>query len=476
MKPYREMPQEEIEQELAEQRQQLKRYIERGLNLNLTRGKPSAEQLDLSMPLLDLLPSQGSADAMHAGSADDLRNYGNLTGLPEARELMGAIMGVPADNVIIGGNSSLNLMYDTVSMSMTHGVSGSKPWALLDEQPVFLCPVPGYDRHFSVTEHFGIKMIPVPLSQTGPDMDIVEELVDSDPLIKGIWCVPRFSNPSGCVYSDETVRRFASLAPAAEDFRIYWDNAYAVHDLVGWDACDEAGADSAGGKDSDPAACAGLAAGAAVGSAAGNDSGSDAGTNASQLLNIKDACEAASNPDIWYQFASTSKITFAGSGLSAMASSTENIKAITRKLGFQTIGPDKLNQKRHALFLPDINAVHKHMARHAAILKPKFDLVAHALAEGLTEADIGTWTDPKGGYFVSFDGLPGTAKRTVELAGEAGVVLTEAGAPYPYGNDPLDANLRLAPTYPGLEELKSAMEVFVVCARIAALEQLQKSC
>jgi len=388
--------------------------------------------------MLDLLPSQGSTEALKVGTADDLRNYGNLTGLAEARELMGAIMGVPAANVLVGGNSSLNLMYNMVSMAVTHGVLGSTPWSQLDEPPVFLCPVPGYDRHFSVCEHFGIKMVLVPMTETGPDMDMVEDLVNSDPLVKGIWCVPRFSNPTGCVYSDDTVLRFASLAPAASDFRIYWDNAYAVHGL---------GGDKEPSPVSpEPSPCC--------------------------TPNLKDACDKASNSNLWYQFSSTSKITFAGSGLAAMASSEENLGSITKALSFQTIGPDKINQKRHALFLPSLEAVHEHMAKHAALLAPKFEVVGRVLAEGLANTGIGEWTIPQGGYFISFEGPPNTAKRTIELAAEAGVVLTPAGATYPYGKDPLDSNIRIAPSYPSLEELELAAEVLVTCVRIATLEQL----
>ncbi|MCL2530024.1 MAG: aminotransferase [Coriobacteriia bacterium] len=429
MKTYHEMSSKELAQELSAQQERFAAYKQRGLKLNMARGKPSPEQLDLSLPLLDLIPSEGSSEVLQVGTADDLRNYGNLTGLPEARELMGALMDVPAANVLIGGNSSLNLMYNMVSMAMTHGVLGSTPWAQLDKPPVFLCPVPGYDRHFSVTEHFGIRMVLVPMTETGPNMDMVEELVNSDPLIKGIWCVPRFSNPTGCVYSDETVLRFASLTPAAEDFRIYWDNAYAVHDL---------------GQAPPP----------------------------QQLLNLKDACEKASNSNIWYQFSSTSKITFAGSGLAALSSSEENLGSITKALSFQTIGPDKINQKRHTLFLPNLQAVHKHMAKHAALLASKFDIVGRVLARGLAGTGIGEWTIPQGGYFISFEGPPNTAQRTIELAAETGVVLTPAGATYPYGKDPLDSNIRIAPSYPGLEELELACEVLVTCVRIATLEQL----
>lgn len=435
MKFYSEMSREELKSELADIQERYAAYRQRSLKLNMARGKPSPEQLDLSLPLLDAVTSGDAADVLHAGDADDYRNYGGLVGLPAMRELMGSLLGVPASCVIAGGNSSLTLMYNTVALAMTHGVRGSKPWATLKEKPRFLCPVPGYDRHFAICEFFGIEMVSVPLLETGPDMDYVERLVATDASVKGIWCVPRFANPSGCVYSDETVRRFANLKPAAEDFRIYWDNAYAVHELTVKVNDGEIHAEPA------------------------------------VLLNLKHACDEAGNPDIWYQFTSTSKITFAGSGVAALASSEENIKSLTAALGIQSIGPDKINQQRHARFFPNLDAVHKHMVKHAAIISPKFALVQRVFEKGFAETGIGTWTTPQGGYFISFDGMPHTAKRTVALAAEAGVVLTPAGATHPYGKDPLDATIRIAPTYPSLEELELAAEVFVVCARMAALEQ-----
>lgn len=434
MQAYSKMKQEELKVELAEQQKLHGDYKERGLKLNMARGKPAPEQLDLSMPMLSLLSSEDAAEYLHAGAADDLRNYGNLLGITAMRELMGALLGVPAEGVLVAGNSSLTLMYNLVSSAMTQGVLGSRPWAKLDEPPRFLCPVPGYDRHFAICEHFGIEMIPVHLSETGPDMDLVEQYVNSDERVKGIWCVPRYSNPTGCVYSNETVDRLAALNPAADDFRIYWDNAYAVHDLMSTDTADSSG----------PLV----------------------------LKNLKDACEKTSRQNMWYQLASTSKITFAGAGVAALASSEENIQSIVATWSIQTIGSDKINQERHALFLPNLGAVHTHMAKHAQIITPKFEIVEKVLGEGLAEAGIGSWTKPKGGYFISFDGPPQTAKRTVELAKEAGVVLTPAGATYPYGKDPEDSNIRIAPTYPGLDELQTAAEVFVVCARIAALEQM----
>lgn len=437
MKTYKELSQEELGRELALQKKRFEEYAQRDLKLNMARGKPSPEQLDLSMPMLRLLSSKDTAELVHAGRDDDLRNYGALTGLAEMQELMGALMGVPADKVVIAGNSSLSLMYDQVSRSMTQGVCGATPWAKLDLPVKFLCPVPGYDRHFAICEHFGIEMINLTLNEDGPDMDEVEQRVASDAQVKGIWCVPRFSNPTGCVYSAETVERLARLEPAAQDFRIYWDNAYAVHGFE--DAFD-------------------------------NAQGADTG-----LASLKEACDRAGHPHSWYQFASTSKITFAGSGVAAMASSQKNIDDMVRSLKRQTIGSDKINQKRHLLFLPSLDAVKEHMAKQAALIQPKFDMVQRILKEGLAGTGIGSWTKPRGGYFISFNGPSGTARRIVALAREAGVVLTSAGATYPYGRDPEDANIRLAPTYPSLAELELAAEVFVVCARVAALERLLSS-
>ena len=431
MKAYRDLTQAEQKQELAKQQKRFESFKQQGLKLNMARGKPSPEQLDLALPLLDLISTTGPEDPLeilHAGAADDYRNYGGLAGLPEMRALIADILGVKPAQVIAAGNSSLELMYYLVSLAMTHGVLGSTPWAHLEAKPKFLCPAPGYDRHFAICEFFGIEMINVPIYETGPDMDLVEQYV-SDELVKGIWCVPRFSNPTGCVYSDETVRRFAQLQPAAADFRIYWDNAYALHEL-------------------------------------------DTALPSSTLLNLRLACEEAANDNIWVQFASTSKVTFAGGGVAALASSEENIESILAALSIKTIGPDRVNQARHMRFLPTLEAVRQHMARHAAILSPKFAAVQRVLASGLDGLEIGKWTNPQGGYFISFDGLPNTAQRTVSLAAEAGVILTPAGATYPYGEDPLDANIRIAPSYPTLDELELAAEVLVTCVKIAALEQL----
>jgi len=411
-------------EELGALRERYDGFVARGLKLNMARGKPAPEQLDLSNPLLTLLPNDvRPLDE----TGDDTRNYGNLLGIPEARRLMGSILGVPASLVLAGNNSSLTLMYDTIARSMTLGVRGFTPWAQL-EKVKFLCPAPGYDRHFAASAAFGITNIPIPMYEDGPDMEMVAHYVNTDAAVKGIWCVPKYSNPQGITYSDAVVRRFATLSPAAGDFRIFWDNAYAVHDLA-----------------------------------------VDAGD---VLLDLKIACDEGGNPDIWYQFASTSKITFAGGGISALATSEDNLADIVRQISFQAIGPDKVNQLRHVAFLRDLDGVREHMRRHAAIIAPKFAVVLETLERELGGLGIAQWTHPRGGYFISFEGEPGTAKRTVELTKAAGVELTGAGATYPYGEDYRDTNIRIAPTYPSVEELQTASELLALCARIAALEQL----
>ncbi|MDR3053440.1 MAG: aminotransferase [Coriobacteriales bacterium] len=420
---YAEKSRHQLQDELDILTGEYARWQARGLALNMARGKPAPAALDLSRDLLDALPGDG---AMTDAAGNDLRNYGLLTGLDEAKELMGQIMGVPAANVIVLGNSSLNIMYDTVSRSVTHGVLGFTPWAKLDKVK-FLCPAPGYDRHFAITQHFGIQNIVVPMTPQGPDMTVVEHYVNTDPAVKGIWCVPKYSNPQGITYSAKTVRRFASLRPAAGDFRIYWDNAYAVHDLA---------------------------------------------EKGDQLADLKHAADAAGNPDLYYMFASTSKITFAGSGIAAVASSAANLAELQNTLFYQTIGADKINQMRHVHYLKDIEGVAAQMRRLAAVIAPKFDAVLKTLDAGLGGLGISSWTKPNGGYFISFDGLPGTAKRIVTLAKEAGVTLTSAGATYPYGKDPQDANIRIAPTYPSVDELALASELFVVCVKIASIELL----
>ena len=396
----------------------------RGLNLDMSRGKPSAEQLNLSMGMMDVLTSDTD---LICQEGVDCRNYGVLDGITEAKQLLADMMEVPKQNIIIFGNSSLNVMYDQIARAMTHGVLGSTPWAKLDKVK-FLCPVPGYDRHFAITEHFGIEMINVPMTATGPDMDIVEKLVAEDDAIKGIWCVPKYSNPQGITYSDETVRRFARLKPAAEDFRIYWDNAYGIHHLY---------------EDKQD-----------------------------QLIEILEECEKAGNPNLAYKFSSTSKISFPGSGISAIASSDENLAEIRKQMQVQTIGHDKVNQLRHARFFGDINGMVEHMRKHADILRPKFDAVLETLDRELGGLEIGSWIAPRGGYFISFDSMEGCAKAIVAKAKEAGLVMTGAGATFPYGKDPKDSNIRIAPSYPTLEDLKVAAEIFVLSVKIVSVDKL----
>lgn len=396
----------------------------RGLNLDMSRGKPSAEQLNLSMGMMDVLTSDTD---LICQEGVDCRNYGVLDGITEAKQLLADMMEVPKQNIIIFGNSSLNVMYDQIARAMTHGVLGSTPWAKLDNVK-FLCPVPGYDRHFAITEHFGIEMINVPMTATGPDMDIVEKLVAEDDAIKGIWCVPKYSNPQGITYSDETVRRFARLKPAAEDFRIYWDNAYGIHHLY---------------EDKQD-----------------------------QLIEILEECEKAGNPNLAYKFSSTSKISFPGSGIAAIASSDENLAEIRKQMQVQTIGHDKVNQLRHARFFGDINGMVEHMRKHADILRPKFDAVLETLDRELGGLEIGSWIAPRGGYFISFDSMEGCAKAIVAKAKEAGLVMTGAGATFPYGKDPKDSNIRIAPSYPTLEDLKVAAEIFVLSVKIVSVDKL----
>ena len=410
---------EELEREYGE-------IKARGLALNMARGKPAKAQLDLSMPLLETVTTM---EDCVAADGTDCRNYGVGFGLPEAKEFMACMLDDEPDNVIVFGNASLNIMYDTVARCWMFGTLGSEPWGKLDTVK-WICPAPGYDRHFGVTEEFGIEMIPVPMTDEGPDMDEVERIAASDASVKGIWCVPKYSNPSGITYSDETVRRLAAMECAASDFRIFWDNAYAVHHF------------------------------------------SDDPAEQDIVLDIAEACREAGNPDRYLKFGSTSKITFPGAGVAALAASPANIAEIKRHLGVQAIGHDKLNQLRHARFLEEGARLPEHMAAHGALMGPKFELVEKKLAEELAEADIATWTNPRGGYFVSFEGPAGTAHRIVELAKNAGVTMTGAGATWPYGNDPADSNIRIAPSLPPLEELDAAMDVFTCCVKLAALEQL----
>lgn len=424
MKPYAEMSKEELANEIASLKQEYRHYQSLGLSLDMSRGKPCKEQLDLSMGLMDSLNSNSD---LCCEDGTDCRNYGALTGIDEAKVLIGDMMENNPDNIIIYGNSSLNVMYDTVSRAYTHGIMGNTPWCRLDKVK-FLCPVPGYDRHFKITEYFGIDMIPVPMSPTGPDMDMVERLVAEDETIKGIWCVPKYSNPQGYSYSDETVRRFARLKPAAKDFRIFWDNAYGIHHLY---------------EDKQD-----------------------------YLIEILAECKRAGNPDMVYKFASTSKITFPGSGIAALATSLNNLEDIKEQLRHQTIGHDKVNQLRHVRFFKDIHGMVEHMKKHADIIRPKFEMVEQTLEDNLGGLGIGTWTKPLGGYFISFDSLPGCAKSIVSHAKKAGVVMTNAGATWPYGKDPHDSNIRIAPTYPSAADLKTAAQLFTLCVKLVSAEKL----
>ena len=426
MPAYAEMGTEELETLKHGLEREYAEIQAKGLSLNMARGKPGSDQLDLSMPLLTAVTT---AEDCRAEDGTDCRNYGVLDGLPEAKRFMAAMLDDEPENVIVGGNSSLSLMYEAVARCWNFGTLGSEPWCRL-EQVKWLCPVPGYDRHFGVTEAFGIQMIPVPMTEEGPDMDEVERLVRDDASVKGIWCVPKYANPNGITYSDEVVRRLASMPCAAEDFRIFWDNAYCVHHLY----------DDVAEQD--------------------------------QLLDIGAAYREAGNPHRPFKFASTSKVTHPGAGISALAASPENVAEIKKRLGVGTIGYDKINQLRHVRFLKDAEGLAAHMSKHAAILRPKFELVLTKLDEGLSEVGGCSWSHPRGGYFVSFDAPEGTAKRIVQLAKEAGVTMTGAGATWPYKQDPHDSNIRIAPTLPPLDELDAAMDVFVCCAKLAYTEKL----
>lgn len=424
MKKYSEMSKDE----LLKLKNQLEAEFEdvkgKGLKLDMSRGKPAAEQLDLGKELLDIV--NGESD-LKAENGLDTRNYGGPEGIPEAKALMAEMVGTKPENVIVFGNSSLNVMFDTVSRAMTHGIMGNTPWAKLDHFK-FLCPAPGYDRHFRVTEYFGAELVTVPMLEDGPDMDMVEKLVSEDDSIKGIWCVPKYSNPTGTVYSDEVVRRFANLKPAAKDFRIFWDNAYCVHDLY---------------EDNQP-----------------------------QLLDILSECEKAGNPDMVFEFASTSKVSFAGGGISMMAASPANLAEVKKHMSTQTIGHDKVNQLRHARYFKNMDGIKAHMMKHAASLRPKFEAVLNVLESDLGGLGIGTWTKPLGGYFISFDAMEGCAKAIVAKAKEAGLVMTGAGATYPYGNDPKDSNIRIAPSYPTPDELAVAGKVFVLSVKLVSVDKL----
>ena len=422
MKPYAQLTAAEREQELSALRERYQNFQARGLSLNMARGKPGKAQLDLVSDMLTVLTDP--ADCMDG--TVDVRNYGELTGIPSAKRLFADLLGTAPEEILVGGNASLNLMYDLIAKAYTHGLLHSqRPWSK-EETVKFLCPSPGYDRHFKISASFGMEMITVPMTAEGPDMDLVEEAV-KDPAVKGMWCVPKYSNPEGIVYSDAVVDRIAAPRPAAPDFALMWDNAYCVHEIYG---------------------------------------------EFVPFRDILTLCREQGNADMVYEFASTSKITFPGAGVAVMAASRDNQKYYESLLTFQTISYDKVNQLRHVRYLKDKAGVLALMQRHAAILAPKFTAVLDALRTEIAPLQIATWTEPKGGYFVSVNAMPGTAKRVVALMKEAGVILTGAGATYPYGKDPADSNIRIAPSLPPVEELQQAMEVFCLCLRIAALEKL----
>lgn len=414
-------------EELINLRQQLeteyKSFVGQNLTLDMSRGKPGKDQLDLSMGMLDTLNSRSNCCSENGF---DCRNYGIVDGIPEAKKLFSEIFEVETDEILVGGNSSLNMMFDTISSAMGNGLLGSEPWASQGKIK-FLCPSPGYDRHFAICEYFDIEMIPIENHEDGPDMDTIEKLVSSDPLIKGIWCVPKYSNPQGITYSDETVRRFAQLKPAAKDFRIFWDNSYFVHNLFGEDV---------------------------------------------KLLNLLKECEKYGNGNMVYMYFSTSKITFPGAGLAGMATSVENVNAIKKRMSVQTIGPDKINQIRHMRFIKNFEGLKNQMERHAEILRPRFEVVLKTLETELGGKGVATWTNPKGGYFVSVDTMDGCAKQVVKMCKDAGVTLTDAGATFPYGKDPRDRNIRIAPSFPPVSELEIAMKLFCICVQLAAIDKI----
>lgn len=415
---YQKMTDAQLDAAIAELERQAADLRALNLKLDMARGKPSPEQTALSKPMLDLL----SADSDLSDRGVDADNYGAPDGLPSARALAAELLGVDAANVSVMGSSSLNIMYDCVEHGYVHGIGGERPWCQQGEVK-FLCPAPGYDRHFTVTESFGIKNVPVPMREDGPDMDVVREYVEKDATVKGIWCVPKYANPTGVTYSDDVVRAFAALKPAAPDFRIFWDNAYAVHTFEG---------------------------------------------EGDELLNIFGALAEAGAENLVYEFASTAKVTFPSSGMAWVTASPADMAELRRAFAAMRVSPEKISQLAHVRFLKDAAGVAEHMKRHAALVAPRFALVEEKLTAGLGALDCATWTHPKGGYFVSFEGPEGSAKAVVSLAKELGVTLTPAGAPWPYGNDPRDTNIRIAPTYPTLDELGQALDVFVVAVKLVS--------
>ncbi|MGL5259985.1 MAG: aminotransferase [Lachnospiraceae bacterium] len=424
MRAYSELSREELLQLKSELEKKYDEMKGKNLNLDMSRGKPGNMQLDLGMDLLNELTSES---ALCSENGIDCRNYGILDGILEAKVFMAEIMNVMPEEVIVCGNASLPIMYDSISRSYTHGVCGGIPWCKQDHIK-FLCPAPGYDRHFAITKYFNIEMIPIKMFSTGPDMDMIEQLVEADPQIKGIWCIPKYSNPQGITYSDETVKRFAQLKPAASDFRIYWDNAYAIHHLYE--------------EDQD------------------------------EILDILSECRAVGNEDLVLEFASTSKVSFAGSGISAVATSKKNREWILSSMTMQTIGYDKINQLRHVRYFKNLDGLKKHMKKHADILRPKFEAVLEVLEKELGGLGIGEWISPKGGYFISFNSMEGCAKEIVAKCKDAGVILTAAGATFPLGVDELDQNIRIAPSYPSPEEMKEATDLFVLCTKLVAIDKL----
>ena len=425
MKSYLSLTKEERAAELDALMRQYEEAKKKGYQLDMSRGKPAPNQLDLSMDMF----GQDPQTLIHSRKGTDVRNYGELAGVDEAKQLFADLLGLKMENIIMGGQSSLALMYDCIIKAWVFGVNGgSRPWGQQGKVK-FLCPVPGYDRHFRITQEFGFEMINIPMTPTGPDMELVKHYVENDAAVKGIWCVPKYSNPEGTTYSKETVEAFAALKPAADDFRIFWDNAYVVH----------------GFREEDD-----------------------------ELINIFEACKKYGSEDMVYEFMSTSKVTFSGAGLAVIAASESNVKFLLKQIGVQTIGYDKINQLRHVNYFGGKKEnVYAHMKRQAAIIRPKFDTVIRTLTEGLNGLDIGSWTNPNGGYFICYKGLKGTAKRCVQLCADAGVKLTGAGAPFPYGIDPEDNVIRIAPSFPTPDQLADSMEVFCLCQRIAALESLQ---
>lgn len=425
MKSYFEMSKEELELLLNNLEKEYNDILELNLELNMARGKPDLDQLDVSMDMLDVITSKTNLIKNM-----DYRNYGILDGINEAKQMFADLLETDTDHIVVYGNSSLNLMFDQISRGYTHGYMGETPWCKLDKIK-FLCPAPGYDRHFAITERFGFELITIPMTETGPDMDLVEKYVNNDESVKGMWCVPQYSNPLGTTYSDETVRRLASLKPAAKDFRLFWDNAYLIHHLY-------------------------------------ND-------KQDHVLNIIEECEKAGNEHMYFEFTSTSKVTFPGSGVSVVATSPENKKDLLKHMTVQTIGHDKINQLRHVEYFKDVDGLKNHMMKHADILRPKFEAVLDIFDKELNGLNIGTWTKPVGGYFISFDSLDGCAKDIVKACKDAGAILTDAGATFPYGKDPKDCNIRIAPSYPNIEELIQAAKLFVLCVKLVSAKKILKN-